>query len=86
MSSIDLPGDEHLTPQEAQSIRLLLEGLTPREAADALGLKRKTVYWHVLHVHQKLGTHSVMQVRCRLEEMGVLEIVMRETNSEPVAK
>jgi DNA-binding CsgD family transcriptional regulator len=86
MPDIDLPNGTHLTPCELQALRLLLEGLTARQAADALGLKPKTINYHIWHVHKKLGTHNVLQARRRLEELGLLEIVMRETPKEPAAK
>jgi DNA-binding CsgD family transcriptional regulator len=79
MPRIDLPNGDHLTPQEVQTIRLLLEWMTVQQAADALGPVRRTVYWHIAGVHRKLRTQNAMQAGQRLQELGLLEIVMRET-------
>ena len=77
---------EEMARGNAVTIMPVHSELTTQEAADMLGLTRKTVYWHVWHVHQKLGTNSVLQARRRLKELGLLDRVMGETQKEPAAK
>jgi two-component system, NarL family, response regulator NreC len=47
-----------LTIRESEILRLLVEGLTAREAAKELGLSIKTVEAHKLNVMRKLGLHN----------------------------
>jgi DNA-binding NarL/FixJ family response regulator len=48
----------HLTDREWQILRLLVEGLTNPEIADALSISRKTVANHVTGVFAKLGVET----------------------------
>jgi DNA-binding NarL/FixJ family response regulator len=59
------PGEEseaeatvHLTPREREVLRLLAEGRSDREIAEALSLSSRTVGWHVTHLLTKLGVES----------------------------
>jgi DNA-binding NarL/FixJ family response regulator len=47
-----------LTAREAEVLRLLTEGLSDREIADALALSPRTVGGHVTHLLGKLGVDS----------------------------
>ena len=79
MASIPLPDGKKLTENELIVLRLLLQGHTAGEVAEARGLTRWTIYDHMHRVHGKLGTHNVLQVRVRLKAMGLLDSVMEET-------
>jgi len=49
---------DELTPQEFRIARLLAEGKTTRQAAEAIFVSPKTVEYHLGHVYRKLGVHS----------------------------
>jgi DNA-binding CsgD family transcriptional regulator/tetratricopeptide (TPR) repeat protein len=51
-------GEQPLTGQELQVVRLLVRGRTTREAAAALFLSPKTVEYHLRHVYIKIGISS----------------------------
>jgi DNA-binding CsgD family transcriptional regulator len=48
-----------ITPAEARVLVLLLERLTPRQAASALGSSLGTVRTHIKHLEAKSGTHAI---------------------------
>jgi DNA-binding NarL/FixJ family response regulator len=50
-----------LTGREQDVLRLLSEGLTPKEIARALFISQKTVSTHLQHIMLKLGVHSQAQ-------------------------
>jgi DNA-binding NarL/FixJ family response regulator len=50
--------DDGLTDRETTVLRLLAEGLTDREIADALTISPRTVETHVSHVIHKLGVRN----------------------------
>jgi DNA-binding NarL/FixJ family response regulator len=50
-----------LTPREREVLRLLADGLTPRQIAASLGITPKTVATHVEHIYTKLGVHTRAQ-------------------------
>lgn len=47
-----------LTPREVEVLRLLVEGLSDREIAEALSLSPRTVGWHVNHLLAKLDAST----------------------------
>ncbi|MGN0071503.1 MAG: response regulator transcription factor [Atopobiaceae bacterium] len=47
-----------LTPREKAVGWLLVQGKSPKAAADALGISRATVYKHIEHMHRKLGASN----------------------------
>ena len=51
-------GDCHLTPQEKELLRLLVEGHHYKTAADKMGISRHTVSFHLRNVYTKLEVHS----------------------------
>ena len=52
------PGDASLTRRELEVLRLLAEGMRPREIARELVISPKTVSNHIQRVLGKLGAHS----------------------------
>lgn len=57
--------DVALTPREADVCRLLREGLTDREISSALGVKIRTVKFHVSHLLRKFGVKRRLMVAVR---------------------
>lgn len=51
-------GDDGLTPRERDVLRLLVEGHSDAEIADALCIAPRTVSWHVGHILAKLNVES----------------------------
>lgn len=47
-----------LTPRERQILELIVEGMTNRRAAEALGIAHKTVDTHRVRLMRKLGIHD----------------------------
>jgi DNA-binding NarL/FixJ family response regulator len=50
--------DYHLTPQETQLLKLLIEGHHKKTAARELGISFHTVSFHLSNIYQKLQVHS----------------------------
>ena len=48
----------HLTPQEIELLKLLVEGHHYKTAADAMGISTNTVSFHLKHIYEKLQVHS----------------------------
>jgi DNA-binding NarL/FixJ family response regulator len=55
----------HLTPQETELLRLLVEGHHYKTAAVAMGLSRHTVAFHARNVYEKLQVHSKSEAVAR---------------------
>ena len=55
------PGGPRPTAREAQVLRLLAGGRSPREIAAELGISLQTVRTHVRNLLRKLGVHGVTQ-------------------------
>ena len=51
----------HLTPRQAEVLRLLAKGLSTKQIADELQLSTETVRNHVRHLLRALGVHSRLQ-------------------------
>ncbi|HYN29417.1 MAG TPA: AAA family ATPase [Dermatophilaceae bacterium] len=62
-------GQQPLTGQELQVVRLLVRGRTTREAAAALFLSPKTVEYHLRHVYIKLGISSRTELADRFPDL-----------------
>jgi DNA-binding NarL/FixJ family response regulator len=48
----------HLTPQEHELLKLLVDGHHKKTAAAALGISVNTVSFHLKHIYEKLQVHS----------------------------
>lgn len=48
----------HLTPQETELLRLLIEGHYKKTAAREMGISTNTVSFHLKHIYLKLHVHS----------------------------
>ena len=48
----------HLTPQETELLRLLVEGHHSKTAADVMGITVNTVSFHLKNIYAKLQVHS----------------------------
>jgi PAS domain S-box-containing protein len=53
--------DLHLTPRQAEVLRLLERGRTTRQIAEELHLSRETVRNHVRHLLHAVGAHSRLE-------------------------
>jgi non-specific serine/threonine protein kinase len=60
-----------LTPREREVGRLVAQGLTNRQVAEALVVTDKTAANHVQRVMDKLGVHSRAQLAARAAEFGL---------------
>jgi DNA-binding CsgD family transcriptional regulator len=64
-AALDVPGGEEgralpggLTPREAEVLRMLADGRSDKEIADALFISRRTAATHVSHIYDKIGVSS----------------------------
>lgn len=48
----------HLTPQEIELLKLMVEGHHYKTAADVMGISTNTVSFHLKNIYQKLQVHS----------------------------
>ena len=48
----------HLTPQEIELLKLLVEGHHYKTAADVLGISTNTISFHLKNIYEKLQVHS----------------------------
>jgi DNA-binding NarL/FixJ family response regulator len=55
----------HLTPQEKELLRLLVEGHHYKTAADKMGISKHTVAFHLRNVYAKLEVHSKTEAVAR---------------------
>jgi DNA-binding NarL/FixJ family response regulator len=57
--------DCHLTPQETELLRLLVNGHHYKTAADKMGISRHTVSFHLRNIYTKLEVHSKTEAVAR---------------------
>src|SRR5215212_7792215 len=69
--SADAPPEE-LTPREVEVLKLLIEGQTNPQIAQALSISRATAKVHVEHIIHKLGVSDRTQAAVRAIELGLL--------------
>jgi DNA-binding NarL/FixJ family response regulator len=65
-------GTCHLTPQETELLKLLVEGHHYKTAADAMGISVNTVAFHVKNVYAKLQVHSKSEAVARALRDGLV--------------
>jgi DNA-binding NarL/FixJ family response regulator len=58
-------GSHHLTPQEMELLKLLVEGHHYKTAADVMGISVNTVSFHLKNVYAKLQVHSKSEAVAR---------------------
>ena len=61
-----------LTPREADVLRLLVEGMSDREIAEALYLSPRTVGWHITHILHKLDAPTRTAAAAAAIRLGLL--------------
>jgi DNA-binding NarL/FixJ family response regulator len=47
-----------LTKRESEVLRLFAQGMTSREASEALFVSKRCIDWHAQSAYQKLGVHT----------------------------
>ncbi len=55
----------HLTPQEKELLKLLVEGHHYKTAADKMGISKNTVAFHLRNIYAKLEVHSKTEAVAR---------------------
>ena len=66
--SVDSASAHHLTPRQAEVLRLLARGWTDAQIADELFLSRRTVHAHLREIFRKLGvSHRSAATRYAIE-------------------
>lgn len=61
-----------LTPREADTLRLLRDGLSDREIAESLSISVATVRTHLESLSTKLGTRRRGRIAARGREIGLV--------------
>ena len=61
-----------LSPREIEILRHIAVGETSKEIALALGIRERTVNWHIANVFAKLGAGSRAQAVAMAMEQGVV--------------
>jgi two-component system, NarL family, response regulator NreC len=65
---------EALTDREKQVLKLVAEGLSNKEVAEALGISVKTAMTHREHVMEKLGLHNRTELMRFALKKGVIRV------------
>lgn len=63
-----------LTPREQEIMRMLAEGVGPREIADKLCISPKTVENHRANIMKKLDLHSTMELVRYAAKLGLIDV------------
>jgi DNA-binding NarL/FixJ family response regulator len=63
-----------LTPREQEIMRMLAEGLSPKEIAEKLFISPKTVENHRASIMGKLGLHSTMELVRYAARLGLIDV------------
>ena len=62
----------HLTPQETELLKLMVDGHHYKTAADALGISTSTVSFHLKNIYGKLQVHSKTEAVAKALREGLL--------------
>ena len=62
----------HLTPQERELLKLLVEGHHYKTAADKMGISKNTVSFHLRNIYAKLEVHSKTEAVARALRDGLV--------------
>jgi len=65
-------GPGGLTPREVDVLRLVARGLTNKEITARLGVKERTVEFHLTNILRKLGTASRVEAAVWAKERGLV--------------
>ncbi len=68
------PGSEKLTDREMDVLRLLAQGQTNKEIADALGIAERTVKFHVSSILGKLGAANRAEAVTIARQRGLVDL------------
>lgn len=68
-----------LTPRERQTLQLLGHGLQNKEIAAQLGVRERTVKFHIAALMRKLGAGNRTEVVARATQDGLLSLAPHET-------
>lgn len=60
-----------LTSREREVVELLGRGMRPAQIAERLCVSHSTVKTHVLHVREKTGAGSTLELACQAARAGV---------------
>jgi DNA-binding NarL/FixJ family response regulator len=66
--------DEPLTPREREVLKLIAEGNTNQEIAEALTLSKKTVESHRANIMRKLDLHDVTELVKYAIRKGLIQL------------
>ncbi|HET9111197.1 MAG TPA: response regulator transcription factor [Ktedonobacterales bacterium] len=66
------------TPRERETLRLLGQGLQNKEIAAQLGIRERTVKFHVAALMRKLGAGNRTEVVARATQLGLLSLAPSE--------
>ena len=62
----------HLTPREAEILRLIISGKTNKEIARIICRVERTVEYHRDHLMRKLDTHNISDLFKKAISMGIM--------------
>jgi serine/threonine protein kinase len=63
---------ESLTRREQEILRLIVDGQTNKQIAQALFVELSTVKWHITQIYKKLGVRSRVQAMVRARELNLI--------------
>ncbi len=70
-----------LSQREAELARLLSQGYSNRQLADALAMAPDTVKWHLKNIFGKLGAANRTQAVLRLQDLGLGQVGAADTRT-----